>query len=117
MNKARVTRACGRRLSAWPSGFRRRRPGELMATLDALQPRLKRLKLSGMLDAISARTEEARAAQLDPIDFLLLLLDDELGRREAESVARRIHQARFEEVCDLRDFDFTYNPEIPKAQL
>jgi len=46
-----------------------------------------------------------------------LLLDDEVLRRENESVARRIGRARFEEVCDLRDFDFSYNPEIPKAQL
>lgn len=88
-----------------------------MASLDTLQPRLRRLKLSGMLDAISARAEEARSAQLDPVDFLLLLLDDELARREAESVARRIHQARFEEVCDLRDFDFSFNPQLPKARL
>lgn len=88
-----------------------------MATLDTLQPRLRRLKLSGMLDAIGARAEEARSAQLDPVDFLLLLLDDELARREAEGVARRIHQARFEDVCDLRDFDFSFNPELPKARL
>jgi DNA replication protein DnaC len=88
-----------------------------MATLDTLQPRLRRLNLSGMLNAISVRTEEARATQLDPSDFLLLLLDDELARREAEAIARRIHQAHFEDVCDLRDFDFTFNPELPKARL
>ena len=88
-----------------------------MATLDTLQPRLRQLKLSGMLDAIGARLEEARARRLDPLDFLLLLLDDELVRREAESVDRRIHHARFEDLCDLRDFDFAYNPEVPKAQI
>lgn len=88
-----------------------------MATLDTLQPRLRRLKLSGMLDAIAARTEEARAARLDPVDFLLLLLDDELTRRDAEGVARRIYKARFDDVCDLRDFDFSFNPEIPKASV
>lgn len=88
-----------------------------MATLDTLQPRLRQLRLSGMLDAIGARLEEARAAHLDPLDFLLLLLDDELARREAEGVGRRIHRARFEEACDLRDFDFSYNPEVPKAQI
>ena len=88
-----------------------------MATIDTLQPRLRRLKLSGMLDAVAARTEEARTAQLDPIDFLLLLLDDELARREAAGVAQRIDKAHFEEVCDLRDFDFAYNPELPKARL
>lgn len=88
-----------------------------MVTLDALLPRLRQLKLSGMQAAIAARTQEARTHSLDPLEFLQLLLDDELARREAESVARRIQRARFEEVCDLRDFDFTYNPELPKAQL
>jgi DNA replication protein DnaC len=88
-----------------------------MVTLDTLRPRLRRLKLSGMLDAIAARAEEARASRLDPLDFLVLLLDDELTRREAEAVARRIYRARFEDVCDLRDFDFGFNPEIPRPRL
>lgn len=88
-----------------------------MATFQTLQPRLRQLKLSGMLDSIAARVEEARARPLDPLDFLLLLLEDELGRRDAEAVSRRIARARFEEVCDLRDCDFVYNPEIPRARL
>jgi DNA replication protein DnaC len=88
-----------------------------MLTLDALQPRLRQLKLSGMRDAIGARVEEARTRSLDPLEFLALLLDDEVVRREADGVARRIHQAHFDEVCDLRDFDWSYNPEIPKARL
>jgi IstB-like ATP binding protein len=77
-----------------------------MVTLVTLRPRLRRLRLSGLLDAIAARSE-ARATRLDPLDFLLLLIDDELARREAEAVARRINRARFEDVCDLRDFDFS----------
>lgn len=88
-----------------------------MLTVDALLSRLRQLKLSGMGDAIGPRAEEARARQLDPLEFLLLLLDDELARREVDSVARRIRAARFEDACDLRDFDFGYNPEIPKARL
>jgi DNA replication protein DnaC len=88
-----------------------------MITLDALQPRLRQLKLSGMRDAIVPRAEEARSRGLDPVEFLALLLDDELARREAEGLARRIRPARFEEVCDLRDFDFSYKPEIPQARL
>jgi len=88
-----------------------------MATLDTLHPRLRQLKLSGMQDAIAARVEEARTRQLDPVDFLLLLLEDEVARRDVEGVARRIRQAHFDEVVDLRDFDWSYNPELPKAQL
>lgn len=88
-----------------------------MITLDALRPRLRHLKLSGVLATLATRADEARSCSLDPLEFLALLLDDELARRESESVARRIRAARFEEVCDLRDFDFAYNPQIPKAQL
>jgi DNA replication protein DnaC len=88
-----------------------------MVTLETLQQPLRRLRLSGMQDAIAARAEEARSGRMDPLDFLLLLLEDELLRRENEGVARRIGRGRFEESCDLRDFDFAYNPEIPKAKL
>jgi len=88
-----------------------------MATLEYLQPRLRQLKLSGMRDAIEARVEEARARGLDPLEFLTLLIDDELARRDTEGVERRIHKARFDEVCDLRDFDWSYNPEIPKGRV
>jgi DNA replication protein DnaC len=87
------------------------------ATADALATRLRRLKLSGMLEAIAARTEEARTRGLDPLEFLQLLLDDELARREAASVEQRIRRARFDEACDLRDFDFSFNPQIPKADI
>ncbi len=88
-----------------------------MITPDTLAPRLRQLRLSGMRAGIAARAEEARTRQLDPVEFLLLLLDDELTRREADGVSRTIARARFEEGCDLRDFDFAYNPQIPKAQL
>src|SRR5262245_27701291 len=88
-----------------------------MVTLEALQPQLRQLKLSGMQAAIASRVAEARSRQLDPLEFLVLLLDDELARRQSESVLRRIQRARFEEVCDLRDFDFAYNADLPKAQL
>jgi DNA replication protein DnaC len=88
-----------------------------VVTLDTLLPRLRQLKLGGMRDAIAARAEEARAKGLDPVEFLLLLLDDELARRDGDAIHRRIRAARFEDVCDLRDFDFSYNPEVPKARL
>ena len=88
-----------------------------MLTVETLQARLRQLKLSGMGEAIAARVEEARTRGLDPLEFLLLLLDDELARRDADGVTRRIRAARFEDACDLRDFDFAYNPELPKARL
>lgn len=88
-----------------------------MITVETLRPRLRQLSLSGLQATLPTRAEEARSCSLDPLEFLALLLDDELARRESESVARRIRAARFEDLCDLRDFDFGYNPQIPKAQI
>ena len=88
-----------------------------MVTLEVLLPRLRQLKLSGMRDSIAARAEEARAKGLDPLEFVLLLIDDELARRDGDAIHRRIRAARFEDLCDLRDFDFGYNPAVPKARI
>ncbi len=88
-----------------------------MATLDMLQPRRRHLKRSGMHDALAARLAAARARQLDPLDFLLLLVEDELARREGAGIARRRRQAQVAEACALWDFAWNYNPELPKAQL
>ena len=58
-----------------------------MVTLDTLLPRLRQLKLGGMRDAIAARAEEARAKGLDPVEFLVLLLDDELAKIARDGVS------------------------------
>ena len=63
-----------------------------MATIEALQPRLRQLKLSGMVDSVAARVQEARARPLDPLDFLWLLLEDELTSGPLRRGAR-VHPA------------------------
>jgi hypothetical protein len=77
----------------------------------------RRSKRSNRGSASSSSQGWSTASPLNPLDFLLLLRADELMRRESESIDRYIHRAHFDEVCDLRDFDFTYNPQIPKARI
>lgn len=88
-----------------------------MTTFAAIETRLRQLKRAGMLEAVIARCEEARASGQDPYDLILSLLEDEAGRRERDALTRRIRGADFEAVCDLRDFDWLYNPQLPKARL
>lgn len=88
-----------------------------MTTFAAIETRLRQLKLAGMLEAIVARCEEARAAGHDPYDLILSLLEDEAARRARDALSRRVRAAHFEDVCDLRDFDWLYNPQLPKARL
>jgi DNA replication protein DnaC len=82
-----------------------------------LLPKLKALRLSGMLDSLEERAEQARAGQLGPVEFLALLLDDELARRTQHRFARREHQAGFEQRKLLAHFDFAANPTLDKRTV
>ena len=65
------------------------------------------------LDTLEARLAQARAGELGHLEFLEVLLEDEIARREAKALSERIRRARFEEELTLEDFDFTYNPKLP----
>jgi len=82
-----------------------------------LQPRLKRLKLGGMLQTLELRLDQAHQEQLGHLGFLELMLEDEIQRRQNKSLARRLERAHFEEAQTLADFDFAFNPKIPAAQV
>ena len=82
-----------------------------------LQPRLKRLKLGGMLQTLELRLDQAHQDKLGHLEFLELMLEDEIQRRANKALARRIGRARFEEERTLADFDFAFNPKIPSAQI
>jgi DNA replication protein DnaC len=82
-----------------------------------LETTLRTLKLSGMLDTLEARLAQARAGELGHLEFLQVLCEDEITRRDATSLIRRVRQARFEQAATIEDFDFAYNPKIPAAHI
>jgi DNA replication protein DnaC len=82
-----------------------------------LQTKLKTLRLGGMLHTLDVRREQAEDQRLGHIEFLALLLDDEIDRRQSKMLAQRLHRARFEEQKTLEEFDWNYNPQIPAEQL
>jgi DNA replication protein DnaC len=79
-----------------------------------LLPKLKALRLSGMLDSLEERAEQARDGHLGPVDFLALLLDDELARRQQHRFARLEKAAGFEQPKLLAHFDFAAVPTLDK---
>ena len=82
-----------------------------------LAPALKALGLSGMLGTLEARLAEARSGTLGHAELLQVLCEDELARRDAAKITRRIKAARFPAEATLENFDFGYNPELPAAQI
>jgi len=79
--------------------------------------RLRHLRLSGMAEALPVRVEQAKSAELPHLDFLELLVEDELTRRADRLFARRLKSAGILQVKEFSDFDWTFNPKIPKAKM
>ncbi len=89
-----------------------------MTILDpSLRNALRTLKLTGMLETLDARLAQTRDGTLGHLEFLQVLCEDEIGRRESAALTRRIRRARFEEQVTLEGFDFTANPKVPAAQI
>jgi len=63
--------------------------------------RLKRLRLGGLLPALPDRAAHARQAKLSPLEFLELLLQDEIDRRNSQGLALRLAAAGFEELVSF----------------
>jgi DNA replication protein DnaC len=78
---------------------------------------LKQLRLSGLVESLEVRLQEAAGHGLNHAEFLELVLQDELLVRGDRLVQRRVKAAQFREVKTLDHFDWSFNPSIHKKQL
>jgi DNA replication protein DnaC len=77
-----------------------------MEVNQSLKSVLKRLKLSGILATLPDRTAYARKSQLALHDYLELVLQDEIDRREHKNLETRLSRACFEQEQTLESFDW-----------
>lgn len=82
-----------------------------------LERKLRGLKLSGMAEVLPIRNQEAISSHLAYTDFLELLVEDELTKRRDRLYARRLKQAHIPEVKSLENFDWSFNPRLPKSLI
>jgi DNA replication protein DnaC len=74
---------------------------------------LKQLRLSGMADVLDTRLVQAQAEKLVHLDFLSVLVGDELLRRQDRLLAKRLKEAEFRDVSRTLDtFDFDFNKKM-----
>lgn len=88
-----------------------------MSVIDELVPLLKKLRLSGILQSFELRLRESVEDSLAYEEFLYRVLKDEVERRDAKQLEQRVRRANFEHQKTLEDFDFHFNPEIPKSKV
>ena len=80
-----------------------------------ITPHLKQLRLSGILDSLEARNRQAIESKLAYTEFLALLIQDEVARREQKKFALRLRRAAFRATKTLEQFDFERLPKLNRA--
>jgi DNA replication protein DnaC len=77
-----------------------------------LEEQLKVLHLGGFLQTLDLRLQQVQGSSLGYVEFLQLLVQDEIERREAKKLNLRLSRASFEEEKTLEGFDFSFNPKL-----
>lgn len=88
-----------------------------MSITDELVPVLKKLRLSGVLKTLDLRMKEGEGGAISHSDFLFRVCCDEVQRREAKQLDQRLRKASFESTKRLEDFEWSFNPKIPKQRI
>ena len=79
---------------------------------------LRELKLRGLADSLDIRLREAEENHLGYLEFLYLVLQDEMEHRDQNGFRKRIIAAHLGGEKTFEDFDFRFNEHaIPAATI
>jgi DNA replication protein DnaC len=82
-----------------------------------LERALRSLRLSGMIAPLEARALAVAHHEMDFLEAFSCLVQDELDRRRSRLLDRRFTLSGLTERKDLKDFDWSYNPRLPKRAV
>ncbi len=84
---------------------------------DHLRSTLRCLRLSGLAGSLDVRLQEAQASRLSHLEFLELVLQDEVAVRDHRKLDRRTKLACFRDLKTIDQFDWEFNAALPRRQL
>lgn len=82
-----------------------------------IEPLLKNLRLSGMIESLAQRNKEAIDNKMSFTEFLASLLQDEIQRRDMKKFAVRFKKSKINGSKTLEQFDFGFNPKINQQKI
>lgn len=82
-----------------------------------LTPKLKSLRLSGVLETLQLRNQQAIEEKCSYVEFLEKLLEDEVERRGQKQLSLRLRRSSLDPGMTLEVFDFSFNPTINRQQI
>lgn len=88
-----------------------------MELKNQLVPKLKSLRLSGILETLDVRNQQAIDEKCTYVEFLLKLVEDEVERRGQKQLSLRLRRSGLDSGKTLEAFDFGFNPAINRQQV
>jgi DNA replication protein DnaC len=86
-------------------------------SMTELERSLRALRLGGMTATLENRALQVAQQQMDFIEAFSALVQDELDRRRSRLIERRFSVSGLPERKDLKDFDWQFNPKLPKREI
>lgn len=72
------------------------------------------LRLSGMLASLDARALQVTSNEVSFMDAFMMLVQDELDRRQSRLLERRFSQSGLKEKKTFHEINWGFNPKLPK---
>lgn len=82
--------------------------------MNDIERALRELRLSGLACTLNARAMQAQVSQEPFLETFAALLQDEIDSRRSRLLERRFKQSGLDERASLADFDWRFNPKIPR---
>lgn len=83
-------------------------------TMKEIERVLRELRLSGIKATLQTRILQAQTNQEPFLETFSTILQDELDRRHSRLLERRYQQSGLDERLTLGDFDWRFNPKLPR---
>jgi len=86
-------------------------------SIPELERALRTLRLSGMIATLEPRALQVAQHEMDFLEAFSWLVQDELDRRHSRLLERRHALSGLPDHTDLKSFDWSYNPRLPKRDV
>ena len=103
----------------WPTTPTPPTEGEPVSTLiaDRIRDHATRLGLTHLTDTITELVDRAEAAQMGYLDFVDLLLEEEVGLREGRRFRNALKLSGLPHHKTLDEFDFAFQPDLDARKI
>ncbi len=88
-----------------------------MQSFDQLLPKLKQLRLSGILETLEVRNKQAIDEKCTYVEFLGRLMEDEVERRGQKQLSLRLRRSGLDPAKTLETFDFHFNESVNRQEV